>query len=353
MNSSDIPSRITKAFGVNGLKNTIPVDSSSTTDNNGVATFDKGFPPITMQPLSAGGIPPSGKDMNGVIYSVTLQQQWQNAGGSYPFNQAFSDLVGGYPRGALIPSSVGTGQWLNLNEDNVTPPESPTGATTGWVPKNNYGVTNITMTTGSVVMSSLQAAKDQIVLSGTLKANLNLVFPAWIKGWKLVNNCTGNFAITCRTASGSGVSVPTGLTAYLYCDGTNISQDSNILGIPGRLINVQVFSSSGTYTPTKGTKTIVAEIQGGGGGGGGVGTRPSSGTMSIGASGGAGGYGKFMIGSLAASYVVTVGKGGNPGQPVHHRIPQQQALLAEQPHWAQSQSPQVARGLRLGLLVVG
>jgi hypothetical protein len=84
-----------------------------------------------------------------------------------------------------------------------------------------------------------------------------------------------------------------------------------------------------------------------------VGTRPSSGTMSIGASGGAGGYGKFMIGSLAASYVVTVGKGGNPGQPVHHRIPQQQALLAEQPHWAQSQSPQVARGLRLGLLVVG
>jgi hypothetical protein len=35
MNSSDIPSRITKAFGVNGLKNTIPVDSSSTTDNNG------------------------------------------------------------------------------------------------------------------------------------------------------------------------------------------------------------------------------------------------------------------------------------------------------------------------------
>jgi hypothetical protein len=72
----------------------------------------------------------------------------------------------------------------------------------------------------------------------------------------LVNNCTGNFAITCRTASGSGVSVPTGLTAYLYCDGTNISQDSNILGIPGRLINVQVFSSSGTYTPTRAPKPL-------------------------------------------------------------------------------------------------
>ena len=116
MNSSDTPSRITKAFGVNGLKNTIPVDSSTSTDNNGVATFDKGFPAITMHPLNAGGIPPSGKDINGVLYSTTLQQQWQNAGMTYPFSQDFSDAVSGYPKGAIVPSSVYTGQWLNLNE---------------------------------------------------------------------------------------------------------------------------------------------------------------------------------------------------------------------------------------------
>ncbi|MDK9365036.1 terminase large subunit [Lelliottia wanjuensis] len=75
MNSSDTPSRIVKAFGLNGLKNTIPVDSSTTTDNNGVATFDKGFPPVTMQPLSAGGIPPSGTTLaHGSV--VTDCQQW-------------------------------------------------------------------------------------------------------------------------------------------------------------------------------------------------------------------------------------------------------------------------------------
>lgn len=226
MNSSDTPSRITKAFGVNGLKNTIPVDSSTTTDNTGVATFDKGFPPITMQPLSAGGIPPSGKDTNGVLYLTTLQQQWQNAGMTYPFSQDFSDAVSGYPKGAIVPSSVYTGQWLNLNEANGTSPESPTGANTGWVPINNYGVTQITMTSGSVVMSSLQAAKDRIIISGTLTANVNLIFPAWIKSWVVHNNCTGNFTITCKTAAGSGIIVIPGLVSRLFCDGVNITDET-------------------------------------------------------------------------------------------------------------------------------
>lgn len=226
MNSSDTPSRITKAFGVNGLKNTIPVDSSTSTDNNGVATFDKGFPEVTMQPLSAGGIPPSGKDMNGVLYSTTIQQQWQNAGMTYPFSQDFSDAVSGYPKGAIVPSSVYTGQWLNLNEANGTSPESPTGANTGWVPINNYGVTQITMTSGSIVMSSLQAAKDRIIISGTLTANVNLIFPAWIKSWVVHNNCTGNFTITCKTAAGSGIIVIPGLVSRLFCDGVNITDET-------------------------------------------------------------------------------------------------------------------------------
>lgn len=226
MNSSDIPSRITKAFGVNGLKNTIPVDSSTTTDNNGVATFDKGFPSITMQPLSAGGIPPSGKDMNGVLYSATLQQQWQNAGMTYPFSQDFSDAVSGYPKGAIVPSSVYTGQWLNLNEANSTPPESATGATTGWVPVNNYGITQITMTSGSIVMSSLQAAKDRIIITGALTASVNLIFPAWIKSWVVYNNCTGNFSITCKTAAGTGITVIPGLASRLFCDGVNITDET-------------------------------------------------------------------------------------------------------------------------------
>jgi len=164
--------------------------------------------------------------MNGVLYSTTIQQQWQNAGMAYPFNQDFSDAVSGYPKGAIVPSSAYTGQWLNLNEDNGTPPESPNGANTGWVPVNNYGITQITMNTSSLVMSSLQAAKDRIIISGTLTANVNLIFPTWIKSWIVHNNCAGNFSITCRTASGNGVVVIPGLVSRLFCDGINISDET-------------------------------------------------------------------------------------------------------------------------------
>ncbi len=57
----------------------------------------------------------------------------------------------------------------------------------------------------------------------------------------------------------------------------------------GRLINVQTFTSSGTYTPTAGTKFVIAEVLGGGGGGGSNAATPSSGAAA-GAGGASGAY---------------------------------------------------------------
>ncbi|MDR9913354.1 gp53-like domain-containing protein [Enterobacter cloacae] len=226
MNFTDIPARILKAFGLNGLKNTIPTDSSTSTDNNGVATFDKGFPQITMQPLIAGGIPPSGKDMNGILYALSLKEQWADAGMSYPFNSDFATAISGYPKGAVLLNSQQSGKWLNLTDGNSTSPESLTGASTGWVPLDNYGVTTITgLAATNVTLSSLQAAKERIVLTGTLTSNIALIFPSWMASWTVVNNCTGSFNVTCRTASGTGITAATGTTEKLYCDGVNITRD--------------------------------------------------------------------------------------------------------------------------------
>lgn len=57
----------------------------------------------------------------------------------------------------------------------------------------------------------------------------------------------------------------------------------------GRLINVQTFTASGTYTPTDGTKFVIAEVLGGGGGGGSNAATPSSGAAA-GAGGASGAY---------------------------------------------------------------
>lgn len=250
MNFTDIPARILKAFGLNGPKNTIPTDSSTSTDNNGVATFDKGFPPITMQPLSAGGIPPSGKDMNGILYALSLKEQWADAGMSYPFNSDFATAISGYPKGAVLLNSQQSGKWLNLTDGNSTSPESLTGASTGWVPLDNYGVTTITgLAATNVTLSSLQAAKERIVLTGTLTSNIALIFPAWMASWTVVNNCTGAFTVTCRTASGSGITAETGTTEKLYCDGVNITRDfgtasqRNVGDGSGNIPDMSFFSS--------------------------------------------------------------------------------------------------------------
>lgn len=63
----------------------------------------------------------------------------------------------------------------------------------------------------------------------------------------------------------------------------------------GRLLNVQRFVSSGTYTPTSGTKTIIVEVQGGGASGYGCTGQAATGTCSVGSGGNAGTYLKGMI----------------------------------------------------------
>ena len=77
----------------------------------------------------------------------------------------------------------------------------------------------------------------------------------------------------------------------------------------GRLIGVKIFTSSGTYTPTTGTNSIIVEAVGGGGGGGSS-TTTSSAQFSVAGGGGAGGYGKSRITSGFSSVAVTIGAGG-------------------------------------------
>ncbi len=79
----------------------------------------------------------------------------------------------------------------------------------------------------------------------------------------------------------------------------------------GRLINMQVFKSSGTYVPSTGAKKILIRLWGGGGGGGSsVASSTSGGSGSSGGSGGV--YGEAFI-DVTGNLPVTVGAGGAGG----------------------------------------
>ncbi|MCQ5537649.1 phage tail protein [Escherichia coli] len=83
-------------------------------------------------------------------------------------------------------------------------------------------------------------------------------------------------------------------------------------GYMGRLVNTRVFTSSGTYTPTPGTKRIRVTITGGGGGGGGCKAISNNETF-FGAGGGAGGTIISIMTPTQNSYPVTIGAGGAGG----------------------------------------
>ncbi|EEW2410589.1 carbohydrate kinase [Escherichia coli] len=83
-------------------------------------------------------------------------------------------------------------------------------------------------------------------------------------------------------------------------------------GYVGRWVNTRVFTSSGTYTPTPGTKRIRVTITGGGGGGGGCQAISNNETF-FGAGGGAGGTIISIMTPTQNSYPVTIGAGGAGG----------------------------------------
>ncbi|HDQ1716123.1 TPA: carbohydrate kinase [Escherichia coli] len=83
-------------------------------------------------------------------------------------------------------------------------------------------------------------------------------------------------------------------------------------GYVGRLLNIQVFYSSGIYNPTPGTKKVIVEMVGGGGGGAGAAAADSN-SIAIGGPGGAGSYAKAQFTSGFSGVNVSVGSGGMGG----------------------------------------
>lgn len=217
------PAQITVPFATSGLKNSIPAASDPV---NGKAGYDAGFPAINMAPKTAGGIPPFGQDFNGIFFDVTTALRFLEAGGSFPFSSAFSTAVGGYPLGALVSRTDGSGLWRNTVANNTTDPEA-FGA--GWLPED-AGITSVAMSNANVTLTALQAAKTIIVITGTLTANLNLIFPTYLKQWLVVNRATGAFSVTCKTAAGGGVIVPTGMTQPIYSDALDILASVTVNG---------------------------------------------------------------------------------------------------------------------------
>lgn len=247
-------------------KNTIP----NTTGTPGLASYDLGFPPDTMQPVVSGGVPPFGQDVNGILNEISAHTYSQQAGQLYRFSSDVSTAIGGYPLGVTLESTDGVTVWFNIVDGNTSDPDA-NGA--GWVPLFNYGYTTKSgLTGGTVTLTRLEARRGVIILAGTLVSNLAIVLPATLQTWLIVNTTTGGFTTTVRTAGGSGVIVPQGGfngPVGVFGDGINIFPTVAPLSIPidqaatplsiaqrtntGYLLAVYFNQLSGVENPTVGS----------------------------------------------------------------------------------------------------
>lgn len=106
------------------------------------------------------------------------------------------------------------------------------------------GVQSISMVDADYTLSNYNGLSDEarnpvLSVTGFNSGIRQIIAPLVNKLYTVVNGTTGGYAITIGGASGANVSIPNGVTALVYCDGTNfyggLSGVTGNFTVPGNL----------------------------------------------------------------------------------------------------------------------
>jgi hypothetical protein len=128
-------------------------------------------------------------------------------------------------------------------------------AITGVLSVAQGDVANLTLT--SLDGASDQARNAVVNLTGAMTAGRNVVVPTANKLYLIKNSTTGGFAVTVKTAAGTGVLIPPGTARWVYADGTNV-----VDGLTGNQAANAFLAGYTTTATAAGTTTLtVASTQ--------------------------------------------------------------------------------------------
>ena len=118
------------------------------------------------------------------------------------------------------------GNWGTVTNDSIT--SMVEQAIAGLATINTWSTASHTLTTANGASDEARCAILQC--SGAPGAAATVICPALSKIYIIKNSVTGGYAVTLKTSAGTGISVPNGGTALLYCDGTNVVSGGGLGG---------------------------------------------------------------------------------------------------------------------------
>lgn len=145
------PNILPSAFAENGDKNNIPATNNG---GSGLASWNLGFPPITAQPLSQGGVPPQRNDFNGILNQMSKFLMFIQNGGVFAYNTSFD-----YQPPAIVWGNNNYYKCVATNGPNTSNGVQSLTNRNYWValgdPLTNYPVGSIYMSVNSTSPSTL------------------------------------------------------------------------------------------------------------------------------------------------------------------------------------------------------
>jgi hypothetical protein len=132
------------------------------------------------------------------------------------------------------------GTWGDTVNDSITSMVEQAIAGAATLSSWTANVITLSVANGSTSESRCAALIAQTGAGGTaLTAAGQIICPTSTKLYILKNDSA--YAVTLKTASGSGIAVPSGTAAFLFCDGTNVQSAQTTLTLPSGTANGVVY----------------------------------------------------------------------------------------------------------------
>lgn len=131
MKQSDFPKKHSVSFGTDGWR--LAIKDEIIPDSNN-ASYPEGFPPPTQIPLTQGGSPPKGRNINQILYELSDILRAFSAGMPSYYDSDFSSKINGYPISAVVAGDDDI-LYISLFNNNIDKPEKDSDKWDLYIPK--------------------------------------------------------------------------------------------------------------------------------------------------------------------------------------------------------------------------